>query len=96
MNKKERLYFNNRLVEKTKKRMEEYDLDSNKKHRIELCECKFCTYINNSRIAGSAFTESKCTSCGKNMIFPSTDTDDYCIDCAKKLNVCKHCGSIMD
>ena len=37
-----------------------------------------------------------CTNCGKKMIFPTTDTDAYCIECAKELGVCSHCGSEMD
>lgn len=96
MNNNEKLYWNNNLVNKMKNKIKNYDEDSKIIKRKEKCECKYCTYINNDRIAGQAFTSSNCKGCNKKLDFPSTDTDEYCLDCAKKINVCKHCGSEMD
>lgn len=96
MNSKETLFWNNKRVEKMKKKISLFELDEDAVSRKKNCECKYCTYINSDRIAGQAFTHAICKTCGKEMIFPSTDTDLYCVECAKKMNICKHCGSEMD
>ena len=41
-------------------------------------------------------TTKPCANCGQEMLFPSSDTDVLCGECAGKLNVCKHCGQEMD
>ena len=50
----------------------------------------------NDGIAGQAFWTKNCANCGKEMDFPTTDTDDLCLQCAKELDCCKHCGAKMD
>lgn len=96
MNGDDILYFNKKHVEKLKQKILLYEKDSDKDKRIKKCECKYCTYINNERMAGASFTESNCKNCNKKLVFPSTDTNKYCEKCAKELNICKHCGSTID
>jgi hypothetical protein len=74
----------------------EYDADPDKENRINKCLCRRCYYTCGDTWAGQAFTDSKCDGCGKEMTFATTDTDDYCEECAKKYNVCKHCSAAMD
>ena len=50
----------------------------------------------NDGIAGQAFWTKNCANCGKEMDFPTTDADDLCLQCAKELDCCKHCGAKMD
>ena len=90
------LYWNIHKIEKTKRKIENYENDEKKEERIKEQLCKHCFYIDNSRIAGQAFTHSFCKECKKEMCFPTTDTDKYCEKCATKLNACKHCGSEID
>lgn len=89
-------FFNDKHVAKIKRKIFEYNEDGAKKIRRNLHICKYCYYINTGRIAGQAFSSATCKECGKEMIFPTTDTNEYCPECAKKLNVCEHCGSEMD
>lgn len=96
MNSKEIKWFNDRHVSKLKGKIFDYNQDKAKEFRKEHCICKYCYYINTGRIAGQAFTTIECKECKKETTFPSTDTDKYCLKCAQKLNVCKHCGSEMD
>ena len=48
------------------------------------------------KVVMDAFTYSKCKTCGKELVSANSDTDVYCISCAKENNVCKHCGAEMD
>lgn len=81
-----------RMAEKVAK----YSKDPSEKERLEKNLCKYCMYSKFDSWAGQAFTNENCKECGKEMTFGTTDTDKYCDECAKKLNVCKHCGQIMD
>lgn len=85
-----------KYIEKTYGKLEIYDNDQYREKRIEKQLCKYCFYMTGDGWAGQAFTSVKCECCGKDMSFATTDTDDFCIDCAKKFEVCKHCGQIMD
>lgn len=89
-------YLNKRHVEKMRKKLKDYDTDPNRIVRQGEMICKHCYYIMNDGIAGQAFCTKDCINCGKEMEFPTTDTDDLCLQCAKELNVCKHCGARMD
>ena len=90
------LYWNNKRVQKQKTKIKNYEEDLEKEKRLKRHLCKYCMYIDIDRIAGQAFTKSACANCGLEMTFPSTDTDSYCETCAKVLNICSHCGSLMD
>jgi len=68
--------------------------DERKKERIKRHECKGCFYT--SRIGGSAMTYRKCMSCGKNVLYSSTNTDVLCLECAATGGLCKHCGGDIE
>lgn len=89
-------YYNKKHVEKLKSKLNDYDKDPHKFIRQGEMICRHCYYIENDRIAGQAFCTKNCSNCGKEMNFATTDTDELCIQCAKELNVCKHCGGKMD
>jgi len=95
-NKRDILFWNRHYVEKMRKKIQNYDKDPEQQNRVKNQECKYCTYINANRIAGNAFTYTHCEKCGKEMIFPTTDTDQYCKTCAIELGICRHCGSEID
>ena len=67
------------------------ETDPRKAERIEKSECVVCFY--GSRIGGASMTNRECMSCGKNELYPSTATDVLCMGCAKKHDLCKHCGA---
>ena len=73
-----------------------FDEDIRKEKRVEEQLCKSCYYVFNEGWAGQAFTEAECEDCGQTMIFATTNIDHFCLDCARKNNVCKHCGCKMD
>lgn len=64
--------------------------DNLKIERLKRHECRACFYT--SRFGGAAVTIRSCMSCGKDEEYGSTATDVLCLDCAKKHNLCKHCG----
>lgn len=84
-------------VEERRAAIKAYDEDKSRKYRLEEGLCKYCYYIMRGGIfAGQMITHSNCHECGKEMVFPTTMTDALCLECAKKLNLCKHCGATMD
>lgn len=85
----------NNLIEKMKQeRLDNIVKDPSRKWRTEIQECRNCYY--SGYWGGQAITTSTCHICGKEMTFPSTAVDQYCIDCAKKYGICKHCGVKID
>lgn len=84
-------------VEEQRAAIRAYDEDKSRKHRLEEGLCKYCYYImRGGTFAGQMITHTNCHECGKEMVFPTTMTDALCLECAKKLNLCKHCGATMD
>lgn len=84
-------------VEEKRAAIRAYDEDKSKKYRLKEGLCKYCYYImGSSTFAGQMITHANCHECGKEMVFPTTITDSLCLECAKKLNLCKHCGATMD
>lgn len=71
----------------------EYLADPEKQKREEVPECRSCFYLKRQRVGGAAMTWKPCGVCGVEMSFGSTNTDDVCRDCAKKHELCKHCGA---
>lgn len=68
------------------------DPDAN--NRIIASECVVCFY--GSRMGGACFTSQRCGLCDKLMSFASTSTDNFCLECAAKNDLCKHCGGDID
>lgn len=62
-------------------------------HREMSKQCIECW--NRDSFAGQAFTTTKCEGCGLEMTFATTDIDKYCLSCALKKNICRHCGKEM-
>lgn len=89
-------YFNMKQVNKMRAKIRCFDQDLEKDERLNRCLCKTCYYINTDRWAGQAFTHSICEFCRTEMVFPTTDTDSYCSECAKRNELCKHCGATLD
>ena len=84
-------------VEEQRAAIRAYDEDKSRKYRLEEGLCKYCYYImKGGTFAGQMITHANCHECGKEMVFPTTMTDVLCLECAKKLNLCKHCGATMD
>jgi hypothetical protein len=69
-----------------------YDVanDNRQEDREKKQECKACFY--SSRFGGSAMVTQPCMCCGKDVMYSSTNTDRLCMYCAKKHQLCKHCG----
>lgn len=68
--------------------------DTQRKQRLEKQNCKRCFY--QSRLGGAAMTEQPCMCCSKNEMYGSTATDVLCLECAKKHDLCKHCGGDLE
>ena len=89
--------IHNDAVEEQRAAIRAYDEDRSRKYRLEEGLCKYCYYImRGGTFAGQMITHTNCHECGKEMVFPTTMTDSLCLECAKKLNLCKHCGATMD
>ena len=66
------------LIERMKqKRLDAIMKDEKKSWREEIQLCKVCAYTN--WMGGQAFTTTTGKKCGKEMTFPSTVTDMYCM-----------------
>ncbi len=68
--------------------------DPDKIDRLRSHECVSCYYTGKlgGRIGGSAMTTKPCMSCGEDQMYSSTNTDELCLVCAQKHDLCKHCG----
>ena len=66
--------------------------DPDKKQRLEKSLCIGCWYLS-SWIGGASMTEQPCGWCGEPQMYGSTCTDVLCLKCAKKKELCKHCGA---
>lgn len=82
------------MIRHVRKLYEKYTNDPYKQERIEASECIVC--FKSDRIGGAAMTNIPCGLCVKVMGFSSTNVDYICIDCARKNNLCKHCGADME
>ena len=68
--------------------------DTDKAKRLERNWCKACHY--SSHLGGCAMTTRPCMNCEKDVGYGSTNTDVLCLDCAKQLKLCKHCGGDLE
>ena len=87
---KNTLEFNNRRMSNLRRKINNYLEDNEKEERLKLNLCKWCYYMKVDEVVMNAFTTQICRRCA------TTDINMYCDDCAKTINVCKHCGSSMD
>lgn len=90
-------HWNKQHIEEMSKKLILYYSDPDKKLRTkEKHLCRYCNYVNTSRIGGSMITTVICANCDEEMIFSNTCVDILCNKCAEELKVCKRCGQKMD
>lgn len=92
----ERTFFKKEETDELLENVKRYLDDSDRKKRLLDCLCKHCYYLRGEVFACSAMTYSPCVSCGREMGFGSTDTDDLCYSCAEKYKVCRQCLADID
>lgn len=68
------------------------DPDKNIRQKIQVC--KKCQYSQS--FVGMMISKSNCLKCNIELISGNTNTDVYCIRCAKMINKCASCGNEMD
>jgi len=68
--------------------------DRRKKERKKRNYCRWCFYT--PRMGGQSCTNQPCGMCGEIQHYGSTDTDALCLACAKKYDLCKHCGGDVE
>jgi len=85
--------FTEERLERIKK-MDKIPEDADKGRRVGMQECVICYY--GMAVAGKAITYRDCENCGVEMQFTNTCTDRLCLDCARKLKVCRHCAADID
>lgn len=88
-------YNSKKKVEKYIRLGAELTLDPEKEYRSENQLCLSCFYIS-SGLAGQAFTTRECSNCQEEKTYPTTYTDALCLECAKELELCKHCMSEIE
>lgn len=93
---KDTLKYNNRRVEHLCDKLDKYKSDIKKDERVKKQLCRYCFYMESDKIVMNAFTPQVCKECGEQSFSANSDIDKYCSACAKKYNVCKHCGSYID
>ena len=85
------------MVNSVRKKLARYVLDQDVKTRIsDKGLCKYCYYIETSRVGGSAMTTIHCPLCAEAMHFNSTSVDFVCKNCSATRYVCRRCGQKMD
>lgn len=70
------------------------DSDPHRKERLAVQECMMC--YKSSRIGGVTFTFRQCAHCEEILNSGNTNVDVLCQGCAKKAQLCKHCGADID
>lgn len=73
---------------------DDFNTDPQKEIRKEYQICKKCQYSHG--FVGMMISKSNCKQCNKELISGNTNTDEYCIRCAKMLNKYTSCGQQMD
>lgn len=85
-----------RYIKQIEKELTDYLDDNSLKDRKKEQLCKYCTYIDNHKIAMSAFFDTWCAKCNTPMQFVNSDVNMLCKYCAVENNSCCKCGAEMD
>lgn len=94
------MYIKNKKInfsiinERTREKLDKISnmiLDSSENKSLE-CDYCFFKYPKEKRIGLRAMTTANCGCCDKEIQFTSTVIDVVCFDCAKRNNICVHCG----
>ncbi len=88
-------YWMAERIKSTNELSMKYKNDTDIQIRHKKQECPVC-YYNPDRIGGAAITTGVCGLCEAEKIFANTCVDVLCLDCAKKHNLCHHCGGDID
>lgn len=83
-------------IESILERADRLKKDPEKKKRLSESLCKCCYYVDTMRVGGATITQIDCGICDKEMSFSNTCVDVICPECAKKHELCKHCGADID
>ena len=70
--------------------------DKDQAIRLRACQCKWCYYINNRRMAGAAFTRWFCKLCDREDMHSNTATPKVCRSCSEKYRACVSCGGDLN
>lgn len=58
-------------------------------------ECLYCDKCIEERkhsVSAQVITKIDCVECGKQMIFSSSDVDQFCSECSNLFGICCRCG----
>ncbi len=70
-------------------------MDKMRRTRLVASLCPSCFYLPPA-VAGMAISEQPCGLCGQNETYPTTNVDLLCLACAKRKQLCKHCGADVE
>ena len=87
-------YEHKHRIEYYREWLAKIDADAEKKDRHAEQECVLCWKA--SAMAGAAMTSRQCGLCDEMLRCSNTNVDLLCVSCAKKANLCKHCGADID
>lgn len=90
------LEWNNKRIKKLHKKILNYYDDKERQERLKSNLCKWCYYMEADEVVMSAFTTQICKGCAKTNIYGNSKRHMYCEECAEKMHLCKHCGSVID
>ena len=77
------------------RRQKDFNADTNRLARLRHNECRACYYLLGG-MAGQAFTEFTCATCGGKDMHENTAVPLHCKTCATEKNICRCCGQKMD
>lgn len=89
-------YFKEKIEEKKKIRLINFNNDLDRMARRHDCFCRECFYLKKDMVAMDVITYSNCSVCGKEMVFPSSSVNIVCDFCANRFSLCKKCGKELD
>ncbi len=89
-------YWNKKLIDNTRKTLENYDNDTRKESRLDAKLCKCCYYIK-SWIGTCDIKTSQCDNCGCDVVNSSGSLlYKLCERCGIELGLCSFCSGDMN
>lgn len=82
-------------IGKCRSTLRRIDEDPDREKRLKRQECGFCHYMA-GKIGGAAVTTAPCGICDRQVSSGNTCIAALCLDCAKRLGLCKHCGGDIE
>jgi hypothetical protein len=87
-----RTFYSKRRADRLRKQLANLDSDAFAEHRRDERLCKACFYLGRGAVAGQAFTEYTCSSCGQRTMWRNTNTPELCRKCADHDGLCIRCA----